>query len=307
MRKNWAAKITLILISLLMILCSLFILLNSKLLWTGVIIPDEFRSSDNSNSILISGVLNENGATLAEMITVINYDGEQQLGALYIPGITFVGEDTVRYGRINGAFNWGSKPEGTTGVSAVACCVNKLLCMPVDNYLTFDMKILPQVTDILEGINFSIESDLPFEDRILEAGELQFSSKEVLRYILSDSRENVSSVNYLRACFMEALIERICTLKTKELLSLLWQCRKGIDTDLTLREAISLSISSSNMHDCEIDWFLIPGFIRTGYGQENITVWSVDRRSAAEMINSVMKYNTDKILVEDLLIPELTA
>lgn len=310
MRNNWAARVTLILIAVLMLVCGVLILSNSKLFWTGTVLPEHDNStgySSNAKNIIITGILNEDGAALAEMITLVSFSDVHHVGAMYIPGITYVGEDLVRYGRISGAFNWGMTSEESFGITAVADCINNSLCVPVDKYLTFDMGILPKVTEILGGVNFSIENDLAFEDRVLETGELEFGSKEVLRYILSESRQNVASVNYLRSCYFEALFRKICAMDSSELMLLIWKCRKSIDTDLTIKELFSLSEYINNDTDNALEWFLIPGEICTSFGQEKLTVWSVDRISAVEKINSTIKMNSDKILVEDLLIPELTA
>lgn len=310
MKNSLAGKITVILISLLLIGGGICLLSASRPLWSGTVIPEEYRQNGQTGTIpekyLITGVMNENGAALAEIVIVLSVDKENgQLDALYLPGFMYVGEDKVRYGRLSGAFNWGTDVLTGGGTPSVAECIYSLLCIQTDHYLSFDMKFLPQVVDLLGGISFTVHEDLHFEDRTLEAGGIEFGSKDVLRYILSDSRENVASVNALRAAFSESLLENLLNISSEKRLSLLFRCRNGTDTDLSVRELIELSEQLSGIGTQSFEFYIIPGSVCTGYGAENLSLWSVDRSAAAEVINSVFRKNTNKILEEDLIIPEL--
>ena len=309
--KKSIVKILMILLSVLFVAGSLAMLSKSRPLWSGTLIPDSCRKNDIDYSgitnIIICGIMNENGASLAEMTALISInETAHEIGIMYLPGITFVGEDKVKYGRLSGAFNWGTDSVPDGGAGALSECISTLFGQRVDHYLTFDMKVLPQVTDLLDGVQLEVAEELKFEDRTLEAGQHEFGSKEVLRYILSDSRENVSSVSSIRQAFAEVVLNRLIKLPRTETWSLLLKCRNGIDTDLSVKEIIEMKRSFDEVADGSVSFFTIPGTVYTGYGTEKLSVWSVDRSAAIEMINTVLRKYNKKIIIEDLLIPELS-
>ena len=281
--------------------------------WSGSEIPGEITTpsqlSGSARNILVAALAERDGAALAEMAVLINVDLESgDIGAMYIPGETLVGENAVRYGRLSGAFNWGTEnvPEG--GAAALAECVSTAFMIPVDNYLVFDIKLIPDLTDRLGGVRATLGQDVALDDgTVLEKGDHIFGADEVRRYVIPDGGLDPAAQNIIRSGFMEGLVRAALGMPSREAVSVAKGIKNGLDTDISLRDHWKLSKSVFGKSSSHIEYFLLPGISVTDYGSSRLTVWSVRCTEAAALINERLRAHTEHVLAEDMSVPEITA
>ena len=313
MRRNWAVRILVILASASLVIGGLSLMSAGKPFWSGSVLPGEISTpsqlSDQTRYILVSGIDSSSGAALAEMSALIDLDLETgRVAVMYIPGDTLVGENAVRYGRLSGTFNWGTEavPEG--GAAALAECVSSSFVIPVDNYLIFDMALLPELTERLGGVRVTLPESIVLEDGSeLEEGDHIFRVDDVCRYVIPDDSPDPASSEAIRAGFMEGVIRAVLGMPAKEALSLAKDNRNAIDTDISIRDHLNISGKVFGKSGEQIDYFTLPGTAVSGYGSDRLTVWSVRRAEAAALMNDRLRAHTDHILAEDISVPEIPA
>lgn len=313
MKRNWAVRILVLLTSVSLMLGGLSLISVARPYWSGSVLPGRISTpssvSDKAVNILIAGIGEEDGAALAQNVMLLNLDMETgDAGIMYLPGCTLVGESCVRYGRLSGAYNWGTEDDPQGGARALAECVSDCFVIPVDRYFMFDMSLLPDMADRLGGVRVTLEEGVTLEDGTeLEAGDHIFHVQDVYSYILPQPGDDSAELNAVRAGFMRGLISAILGMPAREALALAKDNRDSIDTDISVRDHIKLSKALFQKSGSQIDYFMVPGRSVSGYGNGRLPVWSVRRADAAALINDRIRAYTDHILAEDMSLPEIPA
>ncbi len=311
MKRNLAVRILVLLTSLSLMAGGLSLIPGLRPFWSGAELPGRISTpeqmSDSALNILIAGVGNEDGAALAQNVMLMNLDLETgDAGIMYIPGCTLTGESTVKYGRISGAYNWGTSEFPQGGPEALASCVSDLFVIPVDRYFIFDMSLLPDMAERLGGVRVSLEEDAVLPDGTeLEAGDHIFHVEDVRKYILPEPGDDTASLIAVRGGFMKGLISAVLGMPDREALSLFSERKDHIDTDISVMDHLRISKKVFQKSGSQIDYFILPGGTSGNYGTGRLTVWSVRRAEAADMINARLRSHTVHILAEDMPIPEI--
>ena len=135
--------------------------------------PDYLRSK--TMNILVAGIDYDETREVAntDVILLVSVDLEgKKIAALQIPRDTYVGEDLVKYGKINGLYNWGFKDgDGDTGISVLAETICDQFAITIDNYVTVDMAAFQTLVNMLGGVEVTLETQVTlFNDTVLEPG-----------------------------------------------------------------------------------------------------------------------------------------
>jgi len=275
-KKNKVARIIVLLTVLAVICAGVFILLHTKPASSGDEIDERLQTPkylrDQTMTILVAGIDYEEGRTVAntDVIMVVNIDLQnKKMNALQIPRDTYVGEQLVKYGKINGLYNWGLKDgDGTTGISVLAQVIYDQMKLPIDNYVCIDMDVFPTLVDMLGGVEVTLDEDIVLnEGTVLEAGTHLLdgvTSENFVRnrdYALAD----ITRLKMQRY-FFGGLLNKLFSTPKMELLSLITACYDYIDTDFTVQEILQLALTAQNFSASDFQVVRAPGEPVARYG-----------------------------------------
>ncbi|MBQ6148169.1 MAG: LCP family protein [Oscillospiraceae bacterium] len=314
-KKNKVARIIVLLTVLGVICAGVFILLHTKPASSGDEIDERLQTPkylrDQTMTILVAGIDYEEGRTVAntDVIMVVNIDLQnKKMNALQIPRDTYVGEQLVKYGKINGLYNWGLKDgDGTTGISVLAQVIYDQMKLPIDNYVCIDMDVFPTLVDMLGGVEVTLDEDIVLnEGTVLEAGTHLLdgvTSENFVRnrdYALAD----ITRLKMQRY-FFGGLLNKLFSTSKMELLSLITACYDYIDTDFTVQEILQLALTAQNFSASDFQVVRAPGEPVARYGIYGLDVWTLHKEKLANILNEYMRPYTDYVLPEDLGVIEL--
>ena len=99
----------------------------------------------------------DDGNGNADTIMVATYDvQEQTVGVVSVPRDTIVKQAGQGYPKINGVY--------AKGVDAMCTEVGKLLGIPIDYYLTVNLKGFVKLVDAVGGVDFNVPVDMDYDD-----------------------------------------------------------------------------------------------------------------------------------------------
>ncbi|MBR0343524.1 MAG: LCP family protein [Oscillospiraceae bacterium] len=314
-KKNTFIRLLVVLAVFALIGIGVKVLLQTKPASSGEEIDERIQTPkylrDQTMTVLVAGIDYEEGRTVAntDVIMVVNIDLQKgKMNALQIPRDTYVGETLVKYGKINGLYNWGIKDgDGTTGISVLADVIYDQFKLTIDNYACIDMDVFPTLVDMLGGVEVTLDEDITLnEGTVLEAGTHLLdgaTSENFVRnrdYALAD----ITRLKMQRY-FFGGLLNKLFNTPKMELLSLITACYDYIDTDFTVQEILQLALTAQKFSASDFQVVRVPGEPVSRYGIYGLDVWTLHKEKLANILNEYMRPYTDDVLPEDLGVIEL--
>ncbi len=314
-KKNTVVRLLVVLAVFALIGVGVFTLLHTKPASSGDEIDERLQTPkylrDQTMTILVAGIDYEEGRTVAntDVIMVVNIDlKNSKMNALQIPRDTYVGEQLVKYGKINGLYNWGLKDgDGTTGISVLASVICDQMKLTIDNYVCVDMDVFPTLVDMLGGVEVTLDEDITLtEGTVLEAGThlLDGATSENFVRNRDFALADITRLKMQRY-FFGGLLNKLFNTSKMELLSLITACYDYIDTDFTVQEILQLALTAQKFSAADFQIVRAPGEPVFRYGIYGLDVWTLHKEKLANILNEHMRPYTDDVLPEDLGVIEL--
>ena len=314
-KKNTVVRILVVLAVFALIGAGVYVFLHTKPASSGDEIDERIQTPDylrsHTMTILVAGIDYEEGRTVAntDVIMVVNIDLEKgKMNALQIPRDTYVGEQLVKYGKINGLYNWGLKDgDGTTGISVLANVIYDQFKLPIDNYVCVDMDVFPTLVDMLGGVEVTLDEDITLtEGTVLEAGTHTLDGTTAENFVRNRdfALADITRLKMQRY-FFGGLLNKLFSTSKMELLSLITACYDYIDTDFTVQEMLQLALTAQKFSASDFQVVRTPGEPVSRYGIYGLDVWTLHKEKLANILNEYMRPYTDDVLPEDLGIIEL--
>ncbi len=326
-------------IAVLLIAAIVIVILNLRFAGAGDKIEDEWQTPkylrDKQINILVCGVDTderrlenpdgqESDATLnTDVIMVVSIDLETNKATiLQIPRDTYVGEEIVKYGKINGLYGRGYqenmsseyKKSYTVKDKGMACLVetiNRQMKLPIDNYVLITMEGFRKAVDMLGGIEVTLDAPLDFvifeedgktikETVTLEAGTHLLDGVNADMFVRYRAEGGDIARMDVQRHFLAALMNKALSMPKTELISLANAIFPYLETDFTISELLSLVDTATSMTSESITTVRVPGEEVFPYGIWGLSVWGVHNEELAAILNDNMRPYTDKVPAEEL-------
>lgn len=266
-----------------------------------------------TKTILVCGLDNSDDrdieAWMTDVIMMVNMDFENDSASvLQIPRDTYVGQDLVKYGKINGLYYYGYKDKDNSG--GIECLIETIynqMKLPVDNYVLITMDGFMKAVDKLGGIEVTLDQDMQFENFALPAGTHLLTGEqamEFVRYRAGYENADLDRLNTQRY-FLMALLDRLLESSTMELASMAAAIYDYLITDLTVAELLELADEAKQLTRESIQIVRVPGEPVTRYGLYGVDIYSVHTEALADVLNTYMRPYTDDVPPTDLNVIEV--
>ena len=190
--------------------------------------------------------------------------------------------------KLNSAFATGGGLNGD-GFEYAMNTVSMLLGgVPVNNYVCFDMEVVMDVVDAMDGIDFDVDVSFDLDGRSLGEGFQHLDGQQVLDYCRV--RENITGGSDIaRTARQRKMIMAIFSYmkengQLQDIPAIYSAVASNIFTDLTFEQitslaAFSLKLDSEDLHD-----YLLPGKY---LDMEGASFWGIDQSKKQDMVYEI--------------------
>ncbi len=336
-KKNPFARLIVIAAVLAIICAAVIIVLNVRPVAGQYVTDEEFKTPDYLRSkvmnLLICGVDMDplDGSRynyMTDVIIVAQIDLEANKATLLqIPRDTYIGYGTTYTGKINALYNWGyattakREAEEPAGIEYLIEVINEQFKLPIDGYVTITMEGFRKAVDTLGGVEVSIDQNMHFETKD-EAGNITGSyDLEPGTHLLSGemadlfvryreyTNADIDRLNVQRY-FMAALMNRLLSTPTMDLVKLVMSVYDYLETDLTVNELIQLASEAKGLSSESIVTVRVPGegvrdYVYNGTTLRNQWIFTVHKKALADMLNEYMRPYSDDVPETELEVIEV--
>jgi cell envelope-related function transcriptional attenuator common domain len=280
---------------------------------------------DKSMNVLICGIDQDEGRLgeeeLTDMIMVMNLDRENDKATLLqIPRDTYVGEHVVKYGKINGLYYHGysdgykDDEKVRSGIGCLGTTIYNMLKLPIDNYVIITMEGFRVAVDAVGGIEVTMPTTIIMrfdgseEDIVFEEGKTYVLDGVMadlfVRYRAGYDLGDIDRLNVQRI-FLTALMEKMLSLTTMEMVSVVRTIYPYLETDLTVNDIIKLAQEMQELTTEDMTFVRLPGENVPRYGYYAVDVFTLHKMKTAEILNKYMRPHSDPVPETELDILEL--
>lgn len=250
------------------------------------------RESLNSFTVLLLGVDARPGEEVARTDTIIVAHveaAEKRLSLLSIPRDTRVYIPGYGMDKINAANVYG-------GPDLVRKVVSDLVGMPVKYYALTNWEGFRDIVDTLGGVTLEVDKRMYYYDPVdgpeyaidLHPGLQRLDGKKALQYVryrndpLGDITRTERQLKFLKALATEVM-QADTLLKLPRLIP---QINRSLNTNLGLRQMVTLAQVAKNFDQMEILTQTLPGhFLQL----EGVSYWAVDSQQARKVAYNLFK------------------
>ncbi|MDD3430271.1 MAG: LCP family protein [Oscillospiraceae bacterium] len=252
-----------------------------------------------------------NGLGMTDVILYVTFDLKQnQVSVLQIPRDSFVGEEVLTGGtcKINAVFSNGDNK--SSRISNLAKVINDQYQLPIDRYVTIDMKAFRTIIDTFGGIEMNIPWDI-YDDygNVIEAGTKKIDGATA-EFILRQ-RHMYNTGDYgrleLQQYFYSALLRTLLDCPLMDLVKVAPHWLTYINTDFDVSELMSLAVNFKNLDMSNIYVVRSPGggcdyYPSTGKAKQS--VFNVNAENLAILLNEHFRPYSEDVSVDELNAPK---
>lgn len=327
-KKNIPVRIAVLLLILALIGATIQTVLNMRILdGTNEEIPADFTTpdylKDKTMNILICGIDTDDtlegedarNVNMTDVIMVLNLDREANKATiLQIPRDTYVGQDLVPYGKINGLYQWGftnELPEDETkvaGVNPLVETIYKQFGLPIDGYVLITMEGFRNAVDLLGGVEVVLPDDMEPIDiegfGVFQPGVNSLNGAAAEVFVRNRDYEGADIDRlHMQTYFMEGLMKKLMETSNSELMRLATNIFNELQSDMSVSELLALVNEAKKLDTEGISVIQVPGEPVAGpYGLYNQTVhvYSVHKKELADLLNEYMRPHQEAVHESEL-------
>ncbi len=206
------------------------------------------------------------------------------INVLQIPRDSFV--KIGQTGKINGVYMNGD-PE-LTPINRMVDIVRETFAIPIDAYITINCNDIPPVVDMIGGIPIDVPEKIIYEaDKIIEAGEQILNGQQAEWFVRFRHDYMEGDIGRVKAqrIFLAAAMSKMMDMGP-ELIAMLPEFSKYINSDLTSGELSSLADFATQVAMEEISAYMVPG---EGATYNGYSVWSMHHDATVELMNNYFR------------------
>lgn len=257
---------------------------------------------DESVNFLFVGV--DESELMTDVIMVINLDMKtKRITVLQIPRDCYVGEENSGNGtgKINGVY---SHPEkGKTKIATLASFINKKFSVSIDHYATIDIDGFKKVVDILGGVTMDVPQDVIYDGRVaIYAGEQTLNGEQAEWFIRYRKGYADADIGRQKAqvIFLQALLDKMFEVSTKQAASIASQCISMVTTDMTVSDMLGYYNDVLSLGKNVVEFTRVPGEGINNWGPTRQSVYGVDTIELAEILNEYFRPNSEAVPADKL-------
>lgn len=259
--------------------------------------PIGTRKRDTA-AVLICGT-DKDGTRTDTMMLLYMSGSEKQVGLLSLPRDTYTITSAGNGAKLNSAY--GRNGTGKEGMEGLLDYVQETIGYRPDGYILVDMALVPQIVDLMGGLDVEVPMTFDLAGEHLEAGMQHLDGDQVLqllRFRKGYTMQDLDRIKVQRSVITAAMEQWL----SLERLSLLGDALKLVEegslTNLNVRNLLWMGKTVLlNMDDLESD--TLPGYA-TYIG--DVSYYVLYRQDVADLINGRYNPYREEILAENLKI-----
>ncbi len=205
--------------------------------------PPVSREMDERVNFLVLG--RDDASGLCDMMMLASYNiTEGSMNVVQIPRDTYAEFTSGSYKKINGAV-------AALGSERALCdFLSDALCVPIDHYVSFDLKALCKLVDVLGGVEVDVPFDMDYDDPAqglsihIKAGKQLLDGKRAEQFVRYRSGYLEGDVGRMDAqkLFLSSLFKKIRSdASILTIASLAATLADDIDTDASISNIVTLA------------------------------------------------------------------
>ena len=273
----------------------------------GAAVPGKNKSGrkERFHTILLGGLDDENGGSDTNLLVAVDAKNGK-IDVISLPRDTLL-DVSWPVKKLNNAYHHG-------GFTQTMEEVSRLLGIPVDHYVTVDLKAFVELVDAIDGVDFDIPVEMDYDDPEQDlhihfpAGPRRLTGEEALEVVRW--RQNNDGTGYATAdigrigtqqAFLMAAAKQMLQISNwDKIRSYAEIFQKWVDTDLELANLIWLGEQALTVGSDNITFHTLPG---DGAGYYKGGSYSVlDPAAVLELINSCANPYQRELTLEDMTI-----
>ena len=258
---------------------------------------------EHFHTILLGGLDDENGGSDTNLLMALDSEAGS-INIVSLPRDTLLNVSwSVK--KLNNAYHHG-------GFTQTMEEVSKLLGIPIDHYVTVDLRAFEELIDAIGGVDFEIPVNMNYDDDYqnlhihFDAGFRHLSGKEALQVVRW--RQNNDGTGYATAdigrigtqqAFLTAVAKQTLQLSNMDKVSEMAEIFEArVDTDLKLSNLIWLGEQALKIGSGNIAFHTLPGD-GTGYYKGG-SYYILDADATLELINTYFNPYLKELTLDDM-------
>ena len=260
---------------------------------------------EHFHTILLGGLDDENGGSDTNLLLALDSDG----GAMNIVSLP---RDTLlnvswSVKKLNNAYHHG-------GFTQTMEEVSKLLGIPIDHYVTVDLRAFVELVNAIDGVDFDIPVNMDYDDDYqdlhihFDAGPRHLNGQEALEVVRW--RQNNDGTGYATAdigridtqqAFLKAVAKQTLQLSNMDKVGDMAAIfEKWVETDLKLSNLIWIGEQALKIGPDNISFHTLPGD-GAGYYKGG-SYYILDPEGTLELVNTYFNPYREDLTLEDMYI-----
>ena len=253
------------------------------------VVPSGMERKEHFFTILLGGLDDENGGSDTNLLVALDAENKT-INVASLPRDTLL-DVSWSVKKLNNAYHHG-------GFSQTMSEVSRLLGIPVDYYVTVDLRAFVELVDEIGGVDFDIPVDMDYDDPYqdlqihFEKGPRHLTGEEALQVVRW--RQNNDGTGYATAdigridtqqAFLTAMAQQTLQLSNWDKIPGMAEIfQKWVDTDLKLSYLIWIGEQALNIGSEGLTFHTLPGD-GSGYYKGG-SYYVLDPEATLEMINT---------------------
>lgn len=267
------------------------------------VVPSGMERKEHFFTILLGGLDDENGGSDTNLLVALDAENKT-INVASLPRDTLL-DVSWSVKKLNNAYHHGGFTQTMTEVS-------RLLGIPVDHYVTVDLRAFVELVDAIEGVDFEIPVEMDYDDPEQDlhihfpAGLRHLDGKEALEVVRW--RQNNDGTGYATAdigrigtqqAFLKAAARQMLQISNwDKIRSYAEIFQERVETDLELANLIWLGEQALTVGSDNITFHTLPGD-GAGYYKGG-SYYVLDPEAVLELVNSCANPYQRELTLEDM-------
>ena len=267
------------------------------------VVPSGMERKEHFFTILLGGLDDENGGSDTNLLVALDAENKT-INVASLPRDTLL-DVSWSVKKLNNAYHHG-------GFSQTMSEVSRLLGIPVDYYVTVDLRAFVELVDEIGGVDFDIPVDMDYDDPYqdlkihFEKGPRHLTGEEALQVVRW--RQNNDGTGYATAdigridtqqAFLTAMAQQTLQLSNWDKIPGMAEIfQKWVDTDLKLSYLIWIGEQALNIGSEGLTFHTLPGD-GSGYYTGG-SYYVLDPEATLEMINTYFNPYKRELTMDDM-------
>ena len=267
------------------------------------VVPSGMERKEHFFTILLGGLDDENGGSDTNLLVALDAENKT-INVASLPRDTLL-DVSWSVKKLNNAYHHG-------GFSQTMSEVSRLLGIPVDYYVTVDLRAFVELVDEIGGVDFDIPVDMDYDDPYqdlqihFEKGPRHLNGQEALQVVRW--RQNNDGTGYATAdigridtqqAFLTAMAQQTLQLSNWDKIPGMAEIfQKWVDTDLKLSYLIWIGEQALNIGSEGLTFHTLPGD-GSGYYKGG-SYYVLDPEATLEMINTYFNPYKRELTMDDM-------